>query len=430
MKSVLLSALILFFLQAGAQMSTNKRIEIDLRKGYSYEKIYLSSKGYFVMESVADKKVDDQTEVQYDFYNNDLELIKSETILVPEGLNYALSYSNDESIINLYRNRKKGELYISETHINTQEVSETKGIMPPKMTIEEMNVVDDQAYFYMFTKEGRVLYNVDIGSGTGKEISLDYGSLSQKSLSIHYLQVMESTKELFFLLYAYSKNEPYEIYIVSIPKNNIVEEPIKISDNFENGLLSISPYRVNEETMLLTGTYSKQSQFSQGIYFGQITNGFVDYFRYYNFLDLKDFIPYLPEKAQKEIDRKQESAEKNNKELLLNYSMVNHDIIVLDDGYLFLGEACYPTYKEVTYSNGSQTSTQTVFDGYDYTHAVLCKFSKTGELMWNSCFEMDPAYKLYVPKCLIAVSELSDSQISMVYASGNDIISKTVDYDV
>jgi len=408
-----------------AQLATEKRIEIELRKGYSYEKIYHSSEGFFVMASTADKEVDGQIEEKYDFYNSDLELIKTETILVPEGLNYDLSYSNDESLFILYNNWKKGELFISEIQINMQEVSGTKVAIEPKASIDNMIVLGDQAYLYMFTKEGHELYNIDLESGTGTEIPFHFGSRTSKSLDLFYFQVLERTKEIFFIEYVYNENGSYETYIISITKNNTINDPVKISENFENGLLSVTPYRIDEETMILTGTYSKMNQYSQGIYFCQVTNGFIDYIHYYNFLDLKDFIPYLPEQAQKEIERKQKTAEKNDKELLLNYSMVNHDIIILDDGYLFLGEACYPTYKEIIYENSSQI----VFDGYDYTHAVLCKFSKTGEIMWNTCFEMDPAYKLHVPKCLIAVTEQTNSQISMVYASGNDLISKTVDYD-
>jgi len=86
MKKLLLSlmSVLLCSYFSVAQLSTEKRIEFDLRNGYSGETIFESTKGYFVLESRADDYVDGQAEIKYDLYSGDLELEKTETVLIPK----------------------------------------------------------------------------------------------------------------------------------------------------------------------------------------------------------------------------------------------------------------------------------------------------------------------------------------------------------
>jgi len=93
----------------------------------------------------------------------------------------------------------------------------------------------------------------------------------------------------------------------------------------------------------------------------------------------------------------------------------------------------YATYRTETYTafvNGQAvTRTRTVFDGYQYTHAVLAKFNKKGKIEWDQTFEMFSTYKPYFVKRFIATPENLDDAISMVYASGRRITSKTINFD-
>ena len=190
--------------------------------------------------------------------------------------------------------------------------------------------------------------------------------------------------------------------------------------------------------MVYTGTYSsKNREQSEGLFFGETVNDKLQFISYYNFLDLKDFLSYLPERKQEKIERKKKKKEKHDIEYKINYFIADHDIIELSDGYLFLGEAYYPTYRSEMFTtfhmvNGVSmptTSYRSVFDGYQYTHAVLAKFSKEGNLIWDICFAMNPASKPYTVKRFIAISEKTASSIGMVFASGKDIVSKIIDFD-
>ena len=135
------------------------------------------------------------------------------------------------------------------------------------------------------------------------------------------------------------------------------------------------------------------------------------------------------------IEKKQKKKAKKGKEYSINFSIADHNIIEKEDGYIFLGEAYYPTYRTESYTttttvNGvttTQTRYRTVFDGYQYTHSVIAKFSKEGELVWDKTFEMWQAYKPYYVKRFISIAEENQSNISLVFASGGSIISKSFD---
>jgi len=125
------------------------------------------------------------------------------------------------------------------------------------------------------------------------------------------------------------------------------------------------------------------------------------------------------------------------KEFNLNYRIAAHGIIKVKDEYLFLGEAYYPTYRTETYTTASvvngvsttQTHTRQVFDGYQYTHAILALFDKDGRLLWDRTFEMWSAYKPFHVKRFISMAEQNQNSLKLVFASGKNIISKSFDFE-
>jgi len=109
--------------------------------------------------------------------------------------------------------------------------------------------------------------------------------------------------------------------------------------------------------------------------------------------------------------------------------MVSHQLISRDGKYYYLGESYFPTYRTETYQtyiNGRWvTQTRTVFDGYQYTHAVLACFDKEGELIWDNTFEMWPSFKPYRIIEFITQSIDPDGRIDLLFASRNAIFMKS-----
>jgi hypothetical protein len=187
---------------------------------------------------------------------------------------------------------------------------------------------------------------------------------------------------------------------------------------------------------MLSQAYAKNnSSGSEGLFFCKIKNKEVDFFKFYNFLDLDNFLSYLPEKRIEKIEKKKNRKAERGKELTLTYRIAPHEVMQLPDGYLFLGEAFYPTYQTQTTTSTSTTNgvtsttthTTQVFTGYQYTHAILARFGSGGNLLWDEIFELRSAYKPYKIKRFISIEEKNQDMIKMVFASNNKITTKAVD---
>jgi hypothetical protein len=421
-----------YVIYTNAQAITEKRIEFDLRNGYYNERIFESSKGFFVLESIADKDIDGKTEIKYDLYNGDLELAKTESVFLPKRFHKAGFYYNDNYIYNLYF-ITGNEFIINIIDMVTLDSKIITGKHTPKIIVESFAVYGNNAYCSAFYKKAKIVLKIDLSTGKETIVPVNIGTISPKKIKIENFQLIEKTGEVFLFAKARLSKSMQEFYMIKISDNETHNDVIKISSALDNSISSISADKIDNDKIIITGTYSKNGYTSEGLFFGELDDGTLSYMNYYNFLDLKDFLSYLPPKKQEKINKKKEKKEAQGKEMTLDYWIASHNIIELNDGYLFLGEAYYPTYRTETYTtyvNGvATTHYRTVFDGYQYTHATLGKFSKKGELMWDVCFELNPGYKPFSVRRFIAISDKTADQISMAYTSRNNIVSKTIDFN-
>ena len=433
MKKLLFTATILFSsIGLFAQLVYENRIELELKDGYEQETIYESSKGVFVLEATLKENVGDQTVIKYDLYNSDLELVESEKVMIPRIMRFSELYYNDEYIYNFYKT-KSNKFVIVSVRMEDLAIQKTEGVLPGKFNFTDMKVMGNTAYLHAIKKGSDILYKIDLETGNSTAIPLIVKSYSPKKINVENYQLLEKSNELLIFLNVRLGGREYETYLMMVNEDGSIDKPFQLSQKDGHTISTVSACRVSADELVYTGTYSKNTYEAEGLFFAKVTEGEVDYIQYYSFLDLSDFLSYLPERKQEKIEKKKKKKEEKGQELSIDYLIADHDIIVLEDGYLFLGEAYYPTYRTesyTTYVNGvATTSYRTVFDGYRYTHAVLAKFNKDGSLAWDICFKMYPNYKPFYVKRFIAISEQTDNSIGMVFTSGNSIISKIVDFD-
>ena len=74
------------------------------------------------------------------------------------------------------------------------------------------------------------------------------------------------------------------------------------------------------------------------------------------------------------------------------------------------------------------TTTTTVFDGFQYTHATVAAFDLEGKKLWDKTFEMWPSYKPFMVKRFISISTEND-KIDLLFATGNTIRSFSVNVE-
>lgn len=435
MRNLLSFLLITFFCITGSfgQISYEERVEIELRNGYGGERITEFGEKGLILSSKKDELTDGQKEWKYDMYDTDLQLQNTKTLLVERQFMLDERAVINDRLHTLFKT-KKGEYLLHSIEAETMVETKIIGAFPKSTTVKDMVIMGDYAYFYARQKKLRFLYAVNWRTGDVKKGPVDIPGYLTIKLKLIRFQVLEDYNEVLLFIRAYKNNKDSEVYVLRYDQSGERKGKFKLTETVENNFSSISASPLGDNHYVFTGTYSKKrSTTSEGLFFCEAEDDKMSYVEYYNFTDLENFFKYLPERKQEKIEKKKKRKEEKGKELSYNYLIAEHPVIQLEDGYLFLGEAYYPTYRTeyyTTYVNGSPvTQTRRVFDGYQYTHAVLARFDKYGEMVWDQIFEMWPSYKPFHVKRFISIADGEQDALNVVFANRGKITSKSFDFD-
>lgn len=435
MKNILIPVLLSLIGFTGvSQVSYHNRIEIELNDGYIGESLTEFGEEGFMILSRSKKDVKNMFEWRYEQYDTDLEHVNQKTILLNKSFYKDESFDTETFSHTLYRD-KKGNYSIVSVEAFTMEVTQVNGALPGKTILSDMAILEDFAIF--IGKMSKESFLVAINWKTGKLdiVPIEIQGYKQKQIYVSRFQVLKEAQEVFAYVKVQVSKKVSELYVVRLNDEGEREDMFKLESETGENLISISASKVDEDQYVFTGSYSTISTISsEGIFFMERLNGKTTFMNFFKYTDLDDFLSYLSDKSQQKIEKKKQKKEKKGKELKISYNLANHEIIKVEDGYIFLGEAFYPTYRTETYTttdaNGRTTThTRSVFDGYQYTHAVIVKFSEEGEILWDKTFEMWASYKPYYVKRFISISERNEGSMDMVFANRSYIVSKSIEYD-
>lgn len=431
---VLISFIFIHPFTISAQMNLENRIEIELKDGYRNETIYKSSTGYFILEAEAIKSKNGFTEIKYDQYDGNLQKTGTESAQIAENLTQSLSYNDDTCIYRLYRSKDNYLMLI--VRISDLNIRKIQGTLLKGIYVSEMGVVGSKAWFQGKVKHKSCLVQIDLNTGKC-QISEFIEKRWNKNTRIVNFQMDPKTNELQVFLNSHLSSQQYQLSQVRVNRSCELCENVQLTGANDKIITSVSGYDISSDKTVYTGTYSDNSASrSIGLFFAEGNGSKLSFINYINFLDLKNFLSYMTERQQNKIEKKKARKKAEGKDFSINYYIASHDIIVLPDGYLLIGEAYYPTYRTTTYTtysyaNGMSMPTTHVtmsFDGYQYTHAFVARFSATGKLLWDQCFEMFPFEKPYYVKKFIQVSQQQD-EIGLVFASRSQLVSKAINFD-
>lgn len=429
----LLSFIILSNTNLKAQIKYENRLEFELKSGYDTDEILPLGENGFLMVSQNEKSKKGMTEWKYEFYLPNLEIGKTKSIYLDKDYTSSTSIETETRSHTLYKNFKKGKFTLVTYDASDHEITETRGELPKKISVRNSYVMGELFYVIGKVKDSPIIFSINWKTGLQKVIPISVPGIKPKKTTIIDFQTLNSSSEIFVFMKAYDSKKESSIHVLKFDDNAKKLEQYKLNTGSDKNLVSLSASKTADGEYILNGTYSSKTvTTSEGIFIAKVVNKKVDFIKFYNFLKLDDFLSYLPQKKQEKIKKKQSKKAKRGKELVINYLIASHDIIKTSTGYVFLGEAFYPTYRtetRTTFVNGQATTTTiTVFDGYQYTHATAAKFDLEGNLIWDSSFEMRPKYKPFYPIRFISIAEQNDQSMSMVFANLNKIVSKSIDY--
>ncbi|MBC7891749.1 MAG: hypothetical protein H7Y12_06005 [Sphingobacteriaceae bacterium] len=334
-----------------------------------------------------------------------------------------------------------------------------------KLEISEFKAHRDGVYIAGVVREQPVLLYTNLQTRQSKLLP----SAMKGSAEIQTIDI-DSVNHRVNVTYSVRKGKTYELVVKSFDEDGRQDSQVLLEPEEDFALLNGKLSPLTDTTQLMIGTYGYRSMqsttrgpVSQGVYMSQITPAEVLPTRYYSFTDFKNFFNFLSPREQERKERQIARQKERGGDLKLNYQLLVHDLIPNGDQYVLVAEAFQPTFR---YQNnnpygggfggspffgspygglyspygwgwglwsmnpwygGSRSfwgNNQQVFDGWQYTHAVVAGFDKKGTLLWDNSFEIDNVKTMKLKEKVR--TSIREGQVALFYSNQGAIRSKVV----
>jgi hypothetical protein len=210
--------------------------------------------------------------------------------------------------------------------------------------------------------------------------------------------------------------------------------PLEPEDN--KNLLFARSLKTTNNMQVIAGVYgSRNSEYSKGIFMASIDPSGLQQIRYYNFGDLQNFFKYMKAGREKRVRERIARRRIRGKKIRFNYRFMVHELVPYKNQYVLLGEAFYPHYTSAgpgysgffmpnTMGRNSYVRDGRIFDGYNYTHAVVMGFDNDGNLQWDNSFEINDV-KTYTLEQFVKLEPHAD-KIDLLYMFRNELRTKVI----
>lgn len=191
--------------------------------------------------------------------------------------------------------------------------------------------------------------------------------------------------------------------------------------------------KMPNDIQVVAGVYGSHNiEYSRGIFVAEINQVGEYKINYYNFGDLENFFSYMKARREKRVKERIERRKIMGKKIRFNYRFLVQEVVPYGNQYIMLGEAFYPRYTYTSERGGYGMSNplmrgDRIFDGYQYTHAVVIGFDSEGKLKWDNSFEINDV-KTFELQQLVKIAP-GDNRIVLLYFYDNLIRSKIIKDD-
>lgn len=407
-----------------------ERIEIDLKDEFYVKGLYNFGENGVVLSAVEDlKKSARDPKRMYIFYDNNLRELESIEVDLDFRRKLMISEEGEKAINTFYYDSRKGNYTVVRIDPVSTSRKEFEGVMPGKLSINGFKVIGDIAVVYAAIKRKKFFFVLDLQQGEYRQIEFKKKRPGNSIIMID-MQTLPGEEEVSLTVQEYQKKLMLSTKVYLINRKGEVSDAYELDAGKWN-IVDATPTRINENRIIIAGTYSEmKASGAAGLFMTAFDGEQQQYFNTYNFTDYEDFFSYMSKRGQDKMEKKIEKKKRKGKEVNLQVRMALHNIQQAGGYYYVLGEAFYPTYRTettTTYVNGRPTTTTvTVFDGYQYTHAVLSSFNAEGEKLQDHIFEMWPFQKPFYVKRFIELN-VNDDLIKMAFVDGSTLKTRVLD---
>ena len=193
----------------------------------------------------------------------------------------------------------------------------------------------------------------------------------------------------------------------------------------EHSLTQVRVAGLNTGSELLLGSYGQGGanstrknipiDQSTGLFTSSVINGTQKSISFYNFLELKNANALVGEEDIIALKKKALKKKKSLTEYSLDFSVLLHEIIFLNDQYVLSADLYSPQFHTESFTDFDfygrpYTNSYSVFDGYRFFNAIVAGFDSDGKLLWDNNIEIRNLVSL----------DLSPKVV--VYPNGNNLV--------
>jgi hypothetical protein len=397
------------------------RVEFDLEEDYDDFFVVPLDKNGVLLASFGEKE-DGKIPLKMIWYSTDMEKLNEEIKQIPKKYEFAGRYTGIDASYILFYEYKEGKFICYKMEFDKTESEEITGPMAEDMYFKDYVVSGNKLISLLYDKKKAIIstVNLDEGSETHFDLHTDNSKVEARSI-----ELVGNEAHVFYVA---KVEKVYKNLIVRVNLDGErIGKDILIKGKGEDYVLSTTTTILDNNNYYVAAAYGNNDYTASGFQISLYNDGSnkAAYTNYYNFLDFEHFTDYLSDRTKAKIEKKQNKAEKKGKELELNYLMKMHQVKKLADGSnVLIAEFYYATYRTEYYTttvNGrTTTSTRQVFDGYQYTHALVAAFDGEGKKIWDNIFEMNLSQKPFYARKFIRMS-IEGNTINCLFANLNTI---------
>ncbi len=205
---------------------------------------------------------------------------------------------------------------------------------------------------------------------------------------------------LYVMVYSFESKKQSKAYVVKIGTEGMIYEIMEINPVLEDKFINYAFPVPEGNDLYVVGTYSwfpnelvsdNEDNFpeSAGCFMAKFRDGKQVFINFYNFLEFENLYKSMDGRDVIRIRKKAEKQKKRGEEVSLDYKVLLHPVMKVQNEFILACEAFYPEYRTVTdmyydYYGRMVPQTYTVFDGYKYFAGIVVSFDKNGNLLWDN----------------------------------------------
>jgi hypothetical protein len=387
---------------------TVHRVEIPIQGQISnIETIPLGNKGVLVISN-PDKKT-----YKIQKLDTNLELVWSLDGPIQSNLEYTTSSYDGQSVYLLFSKYRSTHYQIVKVNIGPGYVENFQVTAVDRFEITDFKTLGYSTFLSGTVRNQPVLLLSQLNTGQTKV-------LPPASKEPHVIQSIDvdTTFSLVHVTYAVRKARNTQIIAQSFTEDGRFHEEIEATSDENISLLNGKLQVLNDSVKIMIGTYgyrnlqSSHSAISQGIYLSKFVHNKATFTNYHSFSDFEHFFDFLNERQHHKVEKRIEKKKVDGQDLKHHFRLLVHNIIPCDDELLLVAEVFNPEYKNQHQNRmtgyryrrmslspyrvglynpylwnplyGGTSHHHQLFDGFNYTHAIVANFDHSGKKVWDN----------------------------------------------